>query len=152
MSFKNILVGQSGGQTAAINATLAGIIKEGIENPEIGTVYGMVNGIKGALSDNLINLSEFFSDTEKLNLLKQTPSAFLGSCRYKLSSFEADSKYFSASSLTETFILSSINGLVINSSSPFKIELEQYGFLAFSNRYSLKKSYPSEFGLIRVRL
>jgi len=84
MSFKNILVGQSGGPTAAINATLAGIIKEGIENPEIGTVYGMVNGIKGALNNNLINLSEIFSDASKLDLLKQTPSAFLGSCRYKL--------------------------------------------------------------------
>lgn len=84
MSFKNVLVGQSGGPTAAINATLAGIIKEGIENPETGTVYGMVNGIKGALNDNLINLSEIFSDASKLDLLKQTPSAFLGSCRYKL--------------------------------------------------------------------
>ena len=60
MSFKNVLVGQSGGPTAAINATLAGIIKEGIENPETGIVYGMVNGIKGALNDNLINLSEIF--------------------------------------------------------------------------------------------
>ena len=46
MSFKNVLVGQSGGPTAAINATLAGIIKEGIENPQTGTVYGMVRSIK----------------------------------------------------------------------------------------------------------
>lgn len=84
MSFNNVLVGQSGGPTAAINATLAGVIKEGIQNHETGTVYGMVNGIKGVLNDNLINLTETFSDAQKLELLKQTPSAYLGSCRYKL--------------------------------------------------------------------
>ncbi len=82
---KNILVGQSGGPTAAINATLAGVIAEGISNSAISTVYGAVNGIKGVISDNIINLSEIFSNSENLNILKQTPSAYLGSCRYKLS-------------------------------------------------------------------
>ncbi len=82
---KNLLVGQSGGPTAAINATLAGVIAAGIKSEEIGTVYGCVNGIEGALKDNLMNLSEFFADADKIEILKQTPSAFLGSCRYKVS-------------------------------------------------------------------
>lgn len=85
MEMNNILVGQSGGPTAAINATLAGVIAEGIANPNVGTVYGTVNGIKGVIGDNIINLSEVFSDSSKLEILKQTPSAYLGSCRYKLS-------------------------------------------------------------------
>lgn len=84
MNLKNILVGQSGGPTAAINATLSGVISAGINNPDIDTVYGMVNGIKGVIGNNLINLNERFSDIKNLELLKQTPSAFLGSCRYKL--------------------------------------------------------------------
>lgn len=82
---KNLLVGQSGGPTAAINATLAGVIEAGIDSKEIGTVYGCVNGIKGALEENLMNLSKVFEDKEKLAILKQTPSAYLGSCRYKVS-------------------------------------------------------------------
>lgn len=82
---KNLLVGQSGGPTAAINATLSGVISAGISSKEIGTVYGCVNGIEGALKENYINLSDFFAENNKLDILKQTPSAFLGSCRYKLS-------------------------------------------------------------------
>ncbi len=82
---KNLLVGQSGGPTAAINATLSGVISAGIASDEIGTVYGCVNGIEGALKENYLNLSEFFAEDGRLDVLKQTPSAFLGSCRYKLS-------------------------------------------------------------------
>lgn len=89
MHLKNILVGQSGGPTAAINATLAGVIDAGIKNRNIGTVYGTLNGIKGVISNNLINLSERFADEDAISILKQTPSAYLGSCRYKL---EKDSK------------------------------------------------------------
>ena len=87
---KNLLVGQSGGPTAAINATLAGVIYAGIQSEEIGTVYGTVNGIKGVLSENFLNLSEIFSDSKNIDYLKQTPSAYLGSCRYKLSKDSGD--------------------------------------------------------------
>ena len=87
---KNLLVGQSGGPTAAINATLAGVISAGIKSEEIDTVYGCVNGIKGALSENLMNLTEIFENEENITLLKQTPSAYLGSCRYKLSADSGD--------------------------------------------------------------
>ena len=81
---KNILVGQSGGPTAVINASLYGVIQEGLSHPdEIGAVYGMINGIEGFLSGHTINLSAELSK-EDLELLRLTPAAYLGSCRYKL--------------------------------------------------------------------
>ena len=80
---KNILVGQSGGPTAVINASLYGVIAEGMARPdETGRVYGMVNGIEGFLSGHVADLSSL--TTEELVLLKQTPAAYLGSCRFKL--------------------------------------------------------------------
>lgn len=81
---KNILVGQSGGPTAVINASLYGVITEALKHPEkIETVYGMINGIEGFLSDHTIDLARGLS-REELELLKLTPAAYLGSCRYKL--------------------------------------------------------------------
>ena len=80
----NILVGQSGGPTAVINASLYGIIKEGLaQNASIDSVYGMINGIEGFLSDHVVNLSQSLTG-EELELLPLTPAAYLGSCRYKL--------------------------------------------------------------------
>ena len=81
---KNINVGQSGGPTAVINASLCGVIREGKCHPEqIGTVYGMINGIEGFLAGKYMDLSSGLSE-EELELLKMTPAAFLGSCRFKL--------------------------------------------------------------------
>ncbi len=95
------LVGQSGGPTAAINATLAGVIKGCVENPEaITKLYGMRNGIEGFLKERTIDLSEIFekakgeADEEKLCLLSQTPAAALGSCRKKLPKPEEDKAFF----------------------------------------------------------
>lgn len=82
--FKNIIVGQSGGPTAAINATLAGVIKAGIESETIGKVYGMVNGIAGMIDKKIVDLDDLGNNDEKIELLKKTPSSFLGSCRMKL--------------------------------------------------------------------
>lgn len=80
---KNILVGQSGGPTAVINSSLYGVIKEGKAHPDtIDQVLGMVNGIKGYLENRITCLSDLEDDTAKL--LKTTPAAYLGSCRYKL--------------------------------------------------------------------
>ena len=80
---KNIIVGQSGGPTAVINASLCGVIREGKCHPEqIGTVYGMINGIEGFLAGKYMDLSSGLSE-EELELLKMTPAAFLGSCRFK---------------------------------------------------------------------
>ena len=81
---KNIIVGQSGGPTAVINASLYGIVQEGLaRRGEVGSIYGMVNGIEGFLSGHFIDLSASLSP-EDLALLKQTPGAYLGSCRHKL--------------------------------------------------------------------
>ena len=81
---KNILVGQSGGPTAVINASLYGIVTEGMNHlDEIEYVYGMVNGIEGFLKDTYLNLSEDLTQKE-LELIKLTPAAYLGACRYRL--------------------------------------------------------------------
>lgn len=90
---KNAIVGQSGGPTAAINATLSGVISGCISSDKIGTLYGAVNGIEGLLKENFINLSELFNDPEKINLLKTTPSSYLGSCRHKLKEEEIESVF-----------------------------------------------------------
>ena len=85
----NAVVGQSGGPTAAINATLAGVIR-GMLKQKGSTLYGMRHGIDGVLSDNLINLTTTFTDEngsireDDLTLLAHTPAAALGSCRHKL--------------------------------------------------------------------
>lgn len=80
---KNIIVGQSGGPTAVINASLYGVICEALAQEEVGHVYGMINGIEGFLQDHYMDLGTELSG-EELELLKLTPAAYLGSCRYKL--------------------------------------------------------------------
>ncbi|MCM1325880.1 MAG: 6-phosphofructokinase [Bacteroidales bacterium] len=80
---KNVIVGQSGGPTAVINSSLAGVFKTA---KDLGAdkVYGMRHGIKGFLEENIVDMSEQIRTDLDLELLKRTPSAFLGSCRYKL--------------------------------------------------------------------
>lgn len=81
----NAVVGQSGGPTAAINATLAGVIKGALSSAEISTLFGMRNGVEGLLREDLVNLTELFeNDKEGLETLSVTPAAALGSCRKKL--------------------------------------------------------------------
>ena len=80
----NAVVGQSGGPTAAINATLAGVISGAIKSDVIEKIYGMKNGIDGLLREDLIELNEIFSDKSKIKMLMTTPAAALGSCRRKL--------------------------------------------------------------------
>lgn len=93
MNKKNILVGQSGGPTAVINGSLYGVICEGARHSDaVGCVYGMINGIEGFLADSYINLSETLSDGD-LELLRLTPAAYLGSCRFKLPENLSDSFY-----------------------------------------------------------
>ena len=93
----NAVVGQSGGPTAAINATLSGVIKGALAAKEqgvINTLYGMRNGIEGFLKENLVDLFEVFADTDKLKTLEATPAAALGSCRRKLKSHEEDAETY----------------------------------------------------------
>ena len=83
----NAVVGQSGGPTAAINATLAGVIrgvKENVHGGAIKTLYGMRNGVQGLLEERLIDLNEAFADDKRIDMLEHTPAAALGSCRKKL--------------------------------------------------------------------
>lgn len=90
----NIVVAQSGGPTCAINASLLGVFRHATKYEEIGTVYGSVNGIEGLILDNLVNLCDIISDDENVELIRQTPSTVLGSCRYKLPDFKADRTVF----------------------------------------------------------
>ncbi len=85
----NLIVGQSGGPTAAINASLAGVF---ITAKECGakTVYGMLNGIQGLLEGRYIDLADHVKNGLDAELLKRTPASFLGSCRYKLPAVEGN--------------------------------------------------------------
>ncbi len=79
----NVIVGQSGGPTAVINSSLAGVYKTA-KDLGAGKVYGMRFGIQGFLEKKIVDMDEKIRSDLDLELLKRTPSAFLGSCRYKL--------------------------------------------------------------------
>jgi 6-phosphofructokinase 1 len=79
----NVLVAQSGGPTAVINASVAGVIQEAGKYPDqIQEIYGGLNGILGILNEELIDIQEEKSST--IEGLKHTPAAALGTCRYKI--------------------------------------------------------------------
>ncbi len=81
---KNLLVAQSGGPTAAINATLAGVCKKAFISGKVDKIYGGINGIKGILSKNIKEIGPMLSSVESMSMLVHTPAAALGTCRYKL--------------------------------------------------------------------
>ncbi len=88
----NIAIAQSGGPTAAINASLAGVYQRAVECGRIEHIYGSVNGIEGMINDELVSLENILTSEHDLDLLKKTPSTVLGSCRYKLAAYDpADS-------------------------------------------------------------
>ncbi len=91
---RNCFVGQSGGPTAAINASLAGVVAECKESKQFDHVYGMVNGIKGLLENKYMDLLEVFDTDEKITQLKHSPAMYLGSCRYKLPTYIEDSETY----------------------------------------------------------
>lgn len=81
---KNAVVGQSGGPTAVINASLYGTVYEALNREdEIVTVYGMINGIEGFLNDQVMDMAPL-EESKELELIRTTPGSYLGSCRYKL--------------------------------------------------------------------
>ena len=82
------IIGQSGGPSSAINASAYGAIKTALESDSITQVLGALNGIKGVLDDNLIDMGK--EDPAELSLMKYTPSSALGSCRYKLKDPDVD--------------------------------------------------------------
>ncbi len=86
---KNVIVGQSGGPTAVINSSLAGVYKTA-KSLGADCVYGMKYGIEGLLKEELVDLEPYLGDRMNIELLKRTPSSFLGSCRYKLPAPDVD--------------------------------------------------------------
>ena len=79
----NIIVGQSGGPTSVINSSLAGVFATAKELGA-GKIYGMRNGIEGLLEERYIDMTEYIKNSMDVEILKRTPSSYLGSCRYKL--------------------------------------------------------------------
>ena len=89
MNTKNCFIGQSGGPTVAINASLAGVITQ-CQEEGFTHIYGMVNGIQGLLEDHFMDLGTTFNSEEKIDALKHSPAMYLGSCRYKLPTVSDD--------------------------------------------------------------
>ena len=85
----NVLVGQSGGPTAVINSSLAGVFKTAMDRG-FTKVYGMRYGIQGFLEKQYVDLADYIKNELDLELLKRTPSAFLGTCRFKLPAIHED--------------------------------------------------------------
>ena len=90
---KNVIVGQSGGPTAAINSSLVGVYKTAIDRGA-DRVYGMLFGIQGLLEGKYVDLSEHIKNDLDIEILKRTPSSFLGSCRYKLPEIEENREVY----------------------------------------------------------
>lgn len=85
----NVIVGQSGGPTAVINSSLAGVYQTARDRGA-KKVYGMLHGIKGLLDEQYVDLTQKIRSTLEIDLLKRTPSSYLGSCRYKLPDVDTD--------------------------------------------------------------
>jgi len=83
---KNLIVGQSGGPTSVINASLAGVYEEA-KRLGYDHVYGMINGIEGLLEENIVDLDKYLADKRNIELLKRTPSSYLQTCRFKLGTY-----------------------------------------------------------------
>ena len=90
----NIAVAQSGGPTCAINASLLGVFREATKYDKIKTVFGIVNGIEGLIYDNIVSLNDIIKDDDEIELIRQTPSTVLGSCRFKLPDAKKDSSCY----------------------------------------------------------
>jgi 6-phosphofructokinase len=84
-----VVIAQSGGPTAAINASACGVIQTALKHPDVFTgVYGALNGILGVLQEDLYDLGA--EDPAEIDRLRRSPSSALGSCRHKLTSLDED--------------------------------------------------------------
>ncbi len=100
----NVLVGQSGGPTAVINASVAGVVAEALNHACIEEIYGTLNGVLGILHENFVDLAAESQQT--IRALRHTPGAALGTCRYKLkkqSDFERVLEVFKAHNIRYFF-------------------------------------------------
>ena len=89
----NVIVGQSGGPTSVINSSLVGVF-QGAKRAGCGKIYGMRNGLEGLLQERYVELNDCIKNDLDIEILKRTPSSFLGSCRYKLPHYEKDSAVY----------------------------------------------------------
>ena len=93
MQLGNVIVGQSGGPTSVINSSLVGVFKTA-KDAGCPKVFGMRNGIEGLLQERIIDMSDYVKNDLDIELLKRTPSSFLGTCRYKLPDFSKDEETY----------------------------------------------------------
>ena len=89
----NVIVGQSGGPTAVINSSLVGVYKTA-KDRGAKKVYGMLHGIQGLLEERFVDLDDHIKSDLDIELLKRTPSSYLGSCRYKLPEIHEDQEIY----------------------------------------------------------
>ncbi len=82
----NAIVAQSGGPTAVINSSVCGVVQEAMKSKKVGCVLGATNGILGVLKEELFDISAESAAT--IEALRRTPSAAIGSSRYKLKSLD----------------------------------------------------------------
>lgn len=89
---KNCIVAQSGGPTAAINASLAGVISGVIKSDEYDKIYGSIHGVQGVFKKQFLDLSD--STDEFIQQLASAPAMYLGSCRFKLPDIAEDASAY----------------------------------------------------------
>ena len=124
----NALVGQSGGPTAAINSSLAGVYMGALESECIETIYGMRNGMQGFLEERMVDLGNVLKNEDQLELLRRTPASFLGSCRYKLPDPAKNSAVFEkAFALFEKYQIKYFFYIGGNDSMDTVMKLTRYG-------------------------
>ena len=90
----NIAVAQSGGPTCAINASLVGVFKEALKEPSVDAIFGSINGIEGMIDNHLVDMKSMILTNADMELLRQTPSTVLGSCRYKLPDWHEEEEVY----------------------------------------------------------
>ncbi len=129
MNQKNCMVAQSGGPTAAINASLCGVIEGAAASEHYRTVYGSLNGITGILNNKLLNLTELMSENpDYMDRLARTPAMFLGSCRYRLPDYlDDDSPYVYIFRQFELYEIEAFFYIGGNDSMDTVLKLSEYG-------------------------
>ena len=129
---KNAIVGQSGGPTSVINSSLAGVY-ESCKRRGAGKVYGMMHGVAGLLERRVCVLDDKLKSAMDIELLKRTPSSYLGSCRYKLPEPEADSTpYVKLFALFDKYDICAVFYIGGNDSMDTIAKLSRYGAQAGS--------------------
>ena len=120
----NLLVGQSGGPTSVINSSLYGVISAAFESNSYDKILGMVNGIEGFLKESILDFDTITD--EEIKLLRTTPGAYLGSCRYKLPENLSDDIYPEIFKLLDKYNISAFIYIGGNDSMDTVRKLSQY--------------------------